>query len=589
MPVRFLLPLLAILALLPTWGCQSTPSTPAVAPEPTVAPPAPRTDGLSPAAHAARESLESAEAMLRTGDWVGARALFSMLDEGELVAADQPRHRLLAAELAIRSGELDEAARLLLGLDARRLPDPLDARFAQARLAGASGAPAAAARSLMALDAAASARQKQNDTIWELVTQTPVFEALALADQGDPTERDWWVLRRELLRAGDRADRLRRIAAWQAERPDHPAARVPPAVLGQDDGSYVRPRQAALMLPLSGPLARAGRAIRDGFVAAYLEQAGALEQAGPFTVAVYDTEGRALSVVYEQALAEGADLLIGPLQRERVAELNSLAPEVPVLALNYLGQEPPAPNLAQLGLSIEDDAATIATALRQQGIERVMVLHGPHDWALRVRQALDDMGLETVATHRLPDLRTITESVGRALDIEGSHARHTELQRLLGVPLQFAPRRRTDVAALVALVNALEMTALGPALRFHYAQDIPVYATSQTLQGAGTAALRAMEGMLVADLPWRAPGDPGYRMLADAFPVEGNPFASMYALGADAFRLVDRIHPANRATAPEMLGNTGVLTLQGDGRIRRELELMRVTRGSLTPGARRLP
>jgi len=57
----------------------------------------------------------------------------------------------------------------------------------------------------------------------------------------------------------------------------------------------------------------------------------------------------------------------------------------------------------------------------------------------------------------------------------------------------------------------------------------------------------------------------------------------MFALGADAFRMVDRIHPDNRGAFTQILGNTGVLTLSPDGRLHRELARMQVQRGQLVP------
>jgi hypothetical protein len=301
-----------------------------------------------------------------------------------------------------------------------------------------------------------------------------------------------------------------------------------------------------------------------------------------FALAVYDTHGPAIATVYQQALSDGADVMVGPLQRDAVTALNELGPEVPVLALNYLGGNDPAPNLSQLGLAIEDDAATLAEWLRAEGRERVLVLHNGAEWTARVRQALTDQGLPPADAYLLPDLRTVTESVGVALHLEESEARHAELQALLNTPLQFRPRSRSDIDAVLALVNALEVTALVPALKFQYADDLPAFATTQTLQGAGADTLRALNRFGVVELPWKLPGETGYQAIADAFPLAGNPFGSMYGLGADAFRLVDRVAPENRGTFTQILGNTGVLTLEPDGRWRRELARMRVERGRLS-------
>jgi hypothetical protein len=538
-----------------------------------------RAPGLSAAATTARQTLADAEQLLREGDWVGARAQFSVISPGDLAPADVARYTLLGAELAIRSGQIEEARQLLATLDTSRLTDPLDAYLADAWLIATSGEPARAAGTLMRREVPAASQSRLNDAIWDLATMTPAFEALERARSGSDIERGWWTLRGELLRSASSADDGARIRAWQSNWPDHPGARLLPSALGRAVTDQAAPPQrVALLLPLSGPLARAGRAVRDGFMAAWLER----PPEARFALAVYDTHGPAIATVYQQALADGADVMVGPLQRDAVTALNELGPEVPVLALNYLGGNDPAPNLSQLGLAIEDDAATLAEWLRAEGRERVLVLHNGAEWTARVRQALTDQGLPPADAYLLPDLRTVTESVGVALHLEESEARHAELQALLNTPLQFRPRSRSDIDAVLALVNALEVTALVPALKFQYADDLPAFATTQTLQGAGADTLRALNRFGVVELPWKLPGETGYQAIADAFPLAGNPFGSMYGLGADAFRLVDRVAPENRGTFTQILGNTGVLTLEPDGRWRRELARMRVERGRLS-------
>jgi outer membrane PBP1 activator LpoA protein len=575
----------ALLCLLPlilaTAGCQSTP-TPASrkdrapAPERSAEP-----AGPAAAANTAREGLDTAERLLRTGDWVGAQGEFSAIARDALASRDVPRYTLLGAELALRSGRFDEARQLLAGLDTAGLADPLQASLAESLLLAATGEPARAATSLMALAAAAADAQRVNDAIWELATLTPAFDAVELAEHGSDVERGWWSLRRDLLASSSLADERERVRAWQAAWPDHPGARNLPTALA-DAGAYAAPQHVALLLPVTGPLARAGRAVRDGFMAAYLEQ----RPAAGFTVVVYDTNGVQLPTLYERAIADGADVLVGPLLRDEVTALNDVAPAVPVLALNYLGAGDPAPNVTQLGLAIEDDAATLAAWLRDAAYERVLILHGSHEWSTRVTQALAEHGIVPADSYLLPDLRTVTEDVGTALHVEESEARHAELQQLLGTPLLFRARSRSDIEAVVALVNSVEVTALVPALRFHYADRIPAFATAQTLQGASAGTYRTMNRFNVVELPWQAPGNPGFERMAGAFALAGNPFASMYGFGADAFRLVDRVHPENRRTFTQILGNTGVITLQPDGRWRRELARMRIQRGALVPAIR---
>ncbi len=123
----------------------------------------------------------------------------------------------------------------------------------------------------------------------------------------------------------------------------------------------------ALLLPLSGSLANAGQAVRDGFVAAFFH-AGSQT-----TIRIYDTNGNAVTRLYEKACSDGAQLVIGPLDKSGVAEINAVPNRpVPVLALNYLPPGVAATGgLFQFGLSIEDEARAIARRIYEDGLRRV--------------------------------------------------------------------------------------------------------------------------------------------------------------------------------------------------------------------------
>ncbi len=179
------------------------------------------------------------------------------------------------------------------------------------------------------------------------------------------------------------------------------------------------------------------------------------------------------------------------------------------------------------------------------------------------------------------DIKTITESVGRAMRVEASSARHASISKLLGLELEFLPRAREDVDAIVALVTNLEATALAPALRFHFANELPVYASSQSVRGSQSDALDALNGFRVSELPWQLFEDPLYTSMADVFALRNNPLAALYALGIDAFRVSDRLPAFTRSSSAHLLGSTGILSLRQDRRFHRELAWGVVIRGKL--------
>jgi len=101
------------------------------------------------------------------------------------------------------------------------------------------------------------------------------------------------------------------------------------------------PDQIALLLPLSGRAEPVGVAVRDGFIAAYLEQAPATRP----RLKIYDVAAESVGSAYTQAITEGAGFVVGPLTKEDVAAVVPLSDgRTPVLALNFLGESVSPPH-----------------------------------------------------------------------------------------------------------------------------------------------------------------------------------------------------------------------------------------------------
>ena len=71
------------------------------------------------------------------------------------------------------------------------------------------------------------------------------------------------------------------------------------------------PPRIGLFLPLSGALAPAGKALRDGFFSAYLHDPATTKP----QVRLYDTAAEAMPALYRRSREEGVAFIIGPLDR----------------------------------------------------------------------------------------------------------------------------------------------------------------------------------------------------------------------------------------------------------------------------------
>ena len=526
------------------------------------------------------------------GDLVEASVIGSRMAPllGELGEAEKFRYGEIALgiELADRAGHSPDdvrAADLLAQLQPVGPRESLAVAQFHARLLTRRGDdPRAAALAWVAVAEHAAAEdqdvQAATAEAWRQVSRLTILETGDLARRA-PTAggRAFGALARDVNAALTDVRQFQVWNDWRESHSRHPAARFPPPGAAPATG---RPRALALLVPLSGPLGGVGQAVRDGFSAALLHaEAATRAEAGRTTVRLYDTSSIAPTDAYRLAVSEGAELVIGPLQKSAVAEVAAIPPTVPMLALNHLEDTPQslAARIPQLALAPEDDASAIATALEGDGVERIVVFDTSAPWSARAKARLlaERRGVEVVATGRLGS-GDVTPVVGDALAVTGSTQRHAEIARMLAIDdLQFTPRRRDDVDAVVALVGEQQLLFLKRALEFHFAGALPIYAPS----AAVGAALQPINGVHVCGIPWRLHPD-DLRAAALPLPASRGSSAAWFAFGVDGFRLANQWQRLISRDAP-IPGSTGTLLLGSDGRINRDLAWATIQGGRLVP------
>jgi outer membrane PBP1 activator LpoA protein len=171
------------------------------------------------------------------------------------------------------------------------------------------------------------------------------------------------------------------------------------------------------------------------------------------------------------------------------------------------------------------------------------------------------------------------------LRLSDSRARARRLESALGTSLEFLPRRRGDIGFIFAPAPATTARMLRPQLRFHYAGDIPAYATSDAWE-PGLTSNQDLEGLLFPDMPWVLSGGPGVERLraatAAAFGDANRSRSKLYAFGHDAWLLATALRAGNGAdpTAIRVDGATGRVSFDAAGRTRRELDWAQVRGGN---------
>lgn len=342
----------------------------------------------------------------------------------------------------------------------------------------------------------------------------------------------------------------------------------------------------ALLVPVTGPLAKAGASVRDGFLTAYYQSATAQRP----TVRVYDTAGTAVPDLIAQAVHWGAGLIVGPLTRQAVAAAATDAgPRPPVLALNFLPAGTHAPSrFFQFALSPTAEARMAARRVLADGEREGVAIVPQGQWGTRVlnafTQQLQAGGGKLLASVRIDPSKTdFSRPVERVLLVNQSRARHRRLEALLGVPLAFTLRRRNDIQFIFTPASPAVERLLLPQLRFYYAGGVPDYSTSDAFV-PDPAANQDLDGLRFPGTPWMLdlPLAKAVRAtVARAWPAGGPARGRLFAFGFDADRLAMSLLRTGRPAELDLNGLSGRLTLAPNGRIHRQLTWARLENGEV--------
>ena len=577
--------------------------------------------------------LQAAELLHLKGESFWARDLLEAIDPALLDDARVIQYTSLFSELAMDSNAYFLAQRILtnprLEQQWQTLPAatarPLRERRAQLlALIGEVSASVRERLQLAPLLTDQAAVEQNQDAIWQTLMSLPHQELQHLENQSqNPLLRGWYSL--AALSKDNQTDMERQqsqVDQWIARWPEHPASlRLPNDLQLLRQLIDTKPSQIALLLPQRGHLAKAGNAIRDGFFAAYYQAVTQLSQTPE--IRVYDTSDGDISSLYQQAVNEGAQLVVGPLDKDRVAQLNQNAElPVPTLAMNYiepppqmalnqpmtplqtdtlgpleappeglydneipgyaqgLGQSPGprreyAGQLYQFGLAVEDEARQTARRAWLEGRRHAMILAPQSDWGRRsadaFREAWHDLGGDLATTANYSGQTDLSQVIERALLLHQSQDRARDLRQLFGQRLEFEPRRRDDIDMIFLIANPAQARQIKPTLAYHYAGKLPVYATSHLYAGVEDRKNnRDLNGIKFSTLPWVLDREsPEKRAIDDNVRVDPV-YNRLYALGVDAYRLYPRLQQLQRVNGLRLYGATGALHLTPERRVERE-------------------
>ncbi len=517
--------------------------------------------------------LQNVGTLIQAGKGNTAKQEADLINPKELTPPQLAQFNLLYAQILLSFGEAEQAVSKFAAIKTEQLStaDKISTFQSQSVAYSLMGNLLESAKARITLDSLLTKpdeRKKNQSAILEtlgLLPENNIKNAPGLAE---------WVSIAKILASRNRnpASFNASLSGWRMANPGHPANIYIATVENMPEDNAEPPNSIAILLPESGPYLDAAKAIKAGFLAAHSRHN---VSGGKPVLHFYDTEKGKAADLYQQAVKEGAKLVIGPLTKESIQSLSSSTTlTVPVLALNHVPNINKQ-NLYQFALSPMDDVAEITHKAALDGHKKAVLLVPNNDQGKRVSsyfienwQAING----TILKKQTYD-PTKTDFSSAIKDLLGLNAGEDRYKKVLDAfpDAKYVPNKNQDVEALFLSAYGKEGRIINAQLV--QAGGLPVYALPTIYSGLPDSANdNPLNGITFCDTPWlfngAYSGELSMMSLRDILNQFPSSYIRLVAMGIDAYHLGGKLTTLSTTPYP---GATGNLSLASENRIKRTL------------------
>ncbi|TPE52331.1 penicillin-binding protein activator [Maribrevibacterium harenarium] len=422
------------------------------------------------------------------------------------------------------------------------------------------------------------ARQENQEQLWQALQNLTDNELAALENYPLELLPGWVAVNKMLRRADQTIDQqLASYEEWTRTNPLHPAAQTAPLDFQvMADLESFKPKTIIVMLPLSKELSAASEAILDGIIGRYFAGIGDRPK-----LHVIDTDGyTTFDEVMTQAFTFNADVMVGPLRKQNVAQLMRYQLDRPVIALNQLDNSTAQENLYHFSLNPIDEIDELLTFAKREGARSGAVLTLQSTWALRQGDQFVDeaqqLGMPVLAHLSYEDTPLgRQQAVKKLLLVDESEERIKSIKQWLGTPdLEASSRARNDLDFVFYAGKLDNAKQIRPMLDFYFANKITMVATSSLHDAPpnNISKVEDIERIVFTEIPElvkKSGSQPNYTL------------ARLSALGTDSYLLATRLHLFKKVQHAKLSSQTGVLSLNDNQTFSRRPNIVTYRNGVL--------
>ena len=404
-------------------------------------------------------------------------------------------------------------------------------------------------------------RQDNVDKTWALLRSSNTGVINNASDEGNAALGGWLTLIKtynDYIRQPVQLSQA--LQSWKNAYPNHAAATLfPKELLTLLNFQQTNVSQIGLLLPLSGDGQILGTTIQSGFNDA--------KDNSTIPVQVFDTSMNSVQDIIAQAKQAGIKTLVGPLLKQNLDVILADPAQIQgmdVLALNATPNSRAIAQLCYYGLSPEDEAESAANKMWNDGIRSPLVAMPQNDLGQRVGNAFN------VRWQQLAGVDANVRYYNLPADVT-----------------YFLQQNGENTTALYVVANPDELVEMKGYLT-NSAPNLRIYASSRSSSNATSSNpefVAQMNGVQFSDIPFfKETNSPQYQKLAKTTGGEYQ-LMRLYAMGADAWLLINQFNELRQVPGYRLSGLTGILSAGTNCNVERDMTWYQYQNGAVVPVA----
>lgn len=393
---------------------------------------------------------------------------------------------------------------------------------------------------------------KNANSIWTLLNTTPINTIINEYQKVNNHDEKLWyslILNQTKDSLNERIVELEQI---KNNNPHHASQFIIKKLLSNLHNEAIKQNQViAIILPFRGKYAAFSQAILDGFLSNYYHSTSQPQ------LRLYNAEDETdFMAIYQKAINEGANIIIGPLLKNQLEKLYQYKElPIPTIALNKIDKPNKPKKLLEFTLSSEDEVQLLVKVAESKKLNRAFVIYQNDDASNKNMQAFSkqwlSLGHSIIGSVAINQATEVASKLEGPLHITNSQQRTDTVNASSDTIIEANVKARDDIDCFFVFSTFDTAKETNTLIEYYY-PDINRFATSSIYRGyADSTADPALNQFIFSDITIFSDNN---ALIPNAY--NRSSLIRLFALGKDAFTMNEKY-----GEDTVFAGDTGTITI----------------------------